>query len=467
VNDVALVTLDTLRKDAFDEHFDWLPGVRFENAWSTSHWTGPVHASLFTGLYPGEAGLYAHNRTFDHPDPVLPERLRDAGYETRAFSSNVIVSAEFGFDRGFETFQGSWNVERALSDEEVYDWHTLLRDDQRPRTYLRGFRESVGDGTDTVASLRQGLALATGRRALDYGAQRAVDTLGEATFGEDAFCYVNLMEAHAPYRPPPAFRTVTSYELPDHPLYAAPDADESADAAVVTDAGAEADATTGEATAAVDGFDPVAARRAYADSVRYLSDRYRALFGTLQAEFDYVITVADHGETFGEHGFYEHTYGIYPEATHVPVVVSGEGLADERREETVSLLDVHRTIATLTGVQDDGRGQDLLDDPDSREYLTEYRGIPLARQVDSLREMGVSDEAIGAYDESLFGMAFRDGSYAYQTPTGLQTRGEPPVDDPAARIATLLDDVEVRGGGEDQAAISSGVVDRLEHLGYV
>jgi len=46
---IALVVLDTLRKDSFDEHFDWLEGVRYDNAWSTSHWTHPAHGSLFTG----------------------------------------------------------------------------------------------------------------------------------------------------------------------------------------------------------------------------------------------------------------------------------------------------------------------------------------------------------------------------------------------------------------------------------
>lgn len=58
---IALIVLDTLRKDSFDEHFDWLPGRRFENAWAPSHWTVPVHASLFTGHYPSEVGVTVHH----------------------------------------------------------------------------------------------------------------------------------------------------------------------------------------------------------------------------------------------------------------------------------------------------------------------------------------------------------------------------------------------------------------------
>lgn len=56
MGNIALVVLDTLRKDLFDAHFGWMPGERFEHAWSTTHWTAAAHASLFTGLYPSEAG---------------------------------------------------------------------------------------------------------------------------------------------------------------------------------------------------------------------------------------------------------------------------------------------------------------------------------------------------------------------------------------------------------------------------
>jgi arylsulfatase A-like enzyme len=40
-------------------------GVIFRNAWSPSAWTGPAHASLFTGLRPENHGFRIANRTGD------------------------------------------------------------------------------------------------------------------------------------------------------------------------------------------------------------------------------------------------------------------------------------------------------------------------------------------------------------------------------------------------------------------
>jgi hypothetical protein len=83
---VVLAVLDTLRKDAFDSHFEWPPGLRFENAWSTSHWIVPSHASLFTGRYGSEIGSKVNSKRLNISSPVLSEELSELGVSTRAFS---------------------------------------------------------------------------------------------------------------------------------------------------------------------------------------------------------------------------------------------------------------------------------------------------------------------------------------------------------------------------------------------
>ena len=66
--DVAVVVLDTLRVDRTtlaDPSRDTMPflaewaaeSVQFEDAYSTSSWTAPAVASLFTGVYPNQHGV--------------------------------------------------------------------------------------------------------------------------------------------------------------------------------------------------------------------------------------------------------------------------------------------------------------------------------------------------------------------------------------------------------------------------
>lgn len=97
MTNVAVVVLDTLRKDTFDEHFDWLTGRWYDRAYSTSHRTVPAHASLFTGQYASEVGVGGSVERLVHEGPGLGE----SGSTTRAFSANPYVSGQFEYDRGF------------------------------------------------------------------------------------------------------------------------------------------------------------------------------------------------------------------------------------------------------------------------------------------------------------------------------------------------------------------------------
>lgn len=146
---VALVVLDTLRKESFDRHFDWLPGLRFESAWSTSAWTVPVHGTLFTGLYPSEAGVYAKAEALDYEGPVLAERLSQKGCTTRAFSANAYVSPPFDFDRGFDVFETNWRGRWGRDD--VFEWGEFISKTQGegPTRYLRALYECVTGDVDT------------------------------------------------------------------------------------------------------------------------------------------------------------------------------------------------------------------------------------------------------------------------------------------------------------------------------
>jgi arylsulfatase A-like enzyme len=126
--DVILITLDTTRVDhlgAYGYGRDITPeidrfaedAVLYRRAWSTSPWTLPAHASIFTGKHPTSHGAHSNATNGDATladaltQPVLrqfrvnrlgeeqvtlAELLRDAGYETAAFVGGPWLSPAFG-----------------------------------------------------------------------------------------------------------------------------------------------------------------------------------------------------------------------------------------------------------------------------------------------------------------------------------------------------------------------------------
>lgn len=439
---VAVIVLDTLRKDRFDEWFDWLPGRRFERAYSTANWTVPAHASLFGGQYASELGVHAGAMQFDHEAPTLAERLAAAGYTTRAYSANPNVSGRRDFDRGFEQFEAPGRL-RSLSVDEVVDWPTFAAntDADGVRRHLLAVRECLRPEYDTLASLRAGFRTWCDDSPVVNvrGTAEATAFVDDVAFDGPEFLFVNVMEVHEPYDAPEPYATT---EMP--PL------------------------TTAVGDLSEDSVDGDHVRQAYDDCARYLADAYRDLFERLQDSFEYVITLADHGESLGKDDVWGHEHGVSPALVHVPLVVSGPGF-DGRSNEPVSLLDVHQTVLSLADVDAPSRGRDLAADEGDREVcLTEYLGLtPWSRET--LSDWGVPGETVARYDATLRGIATREG-YGYETVDGFEQDGALPDseatgEDLACRLRTLVEDLEPRSvEGTDE--VPESVRDRLEGLGY-
>jgi arylsulfatase A-like enzyme len=438
---IAVVVLDTLRKDAFDNHFEWLPGQRFEQAWSTSHWTVPAHASLFCGHYPTELGVHAGSPTLSTRTPTIAERLTEEGFQTAAFSCNPYVSSQFGFDRGFDTFEGSWRLR--MFDENLFDWNRFVSKhgstgiSRFPRALLACIRSDC----DTGRSLRFGANLTLrdhGYGAFqDDGVSEAISWLSSHPHPEtDSFLFVNLMEAHAPYLPPPAYRTGGASD-PDM-ISATLDPEYDLDARDV--------------------------EVAYEDSVRYLSDMYRELFSQLQEQFDVIVTLSDHGELFGEHGTWGHWHGLFPELTHIPLIITGLNECAYASDDPVNLLDLFSTLADLAGVgYDDTRGRSLFSSPTETGLLTEYHGLQ-TRMQRNLATEEYSDSIIKTYDRELHGIALPD-CYGYETTGGFEEVGD--CSDSHTVLESLRESLS-RPDGADLAEheLPESVIKQLKNLGY-
>lgn len=165
---ILLVTLDTTRADAIGPDargvrtpaFDSLAaqGRRFRHAYATAPETLPSHVSMMTGLYPGGHRIHENGRVVGAGQPLLAERLRQAGYRTMAVVSSFILAQRFGLARGFDVY-----------------------DDQLP------------------AGASERTARQTTDRALALLAERADDQ-------QPIFLWVHYFDPHHPYEPPEPFR---------------------------------------------------------------------------------------------------------------------------------------------------------------------------------------------------------------------------------------------------------------------
>ncbi len=63
-----------------------------------------------------------------------------------------------------------------------------------------------------------------------------------------------------------------------------------------------------------------------------------------------VIVSADHGEAFGEHGFYKHAFEIWEVLTRVPLLVAGPGIKPRRIDVRRSHIDLAPTILDIMGL---------------------------------------------------------------------------------------------------------------------
>ncbi|WP_276299543.1 sulfatase-like hydrolase/transferase [Halorussus lipolyticus] len=427
---IAIVVLDTLRHDAFREAFDWLDGRWFTEAYSTSHWTIPAHASMLTGRYASEVGVHGRSPTLDCELPVLTERLAEEGYRTRMFTGNPQIYQYDGWERGFDQRVGQASL--GLSDD-AFDWATFGYDTEREGAslYLDALRRVLFGDCATLPSLREGYRLFTQSRA--YGGGEGLRKRVRRTdFGDDEFLLANLMTAHTPYYPPDGGDPVTVLA---------------------------ADGLTDSVT------NPGRIRRAYRAGVEYLSDLYRDIYADLRADFDYVITLSDHGELLGERGMWNHSLGLDPELIRVPLVIGGDDVESGTCEEVVSLLDVHQTIADLAGVEVESRGQNLLDSPEAVPRLFEYHGlVPFHDQ--QFERRGVPASERDQWTNPRDGFVAPDGFYGYQTPDGFRSVGEFTGGDPERKLSELVESIDRREIVAEDVSVSDDVQDRLEDLGY-
>ncbi|HEX2443949.1 MAG TPA: sulfatase-like hydrolase/transferase [Vicinamibacterales bacterium] len=119
---LLLVTIDTLRadrlgcygsRDVATPTLDRLAGEGALAMDATVHTplTRPSHVSLFTGRYPAEHGIRDNIApALADSVPTLATILSAAGFRTGAFVSSIVLSAQSGLNRGFDTYSARFEA---------------------------------------------------------------------------------------------------------------------------------------------------------------------------------------------------------------------------------------------------------------------------------------------------------------------------------------------------------------------
>lgn len=334
-SNVLFVVMDTVRKDRLGPYGydrDTTPGLDafadeatvFENAVAPAPWTLPVHASIFTGMYPSRHGADQENPYLEGAT-TLAQSLSADGTRTACYSSNAWITPYTHLTDGFDDQDNFFEVMPGdlLSGPLARMWQ-VLNDNPRLRK-LADMIVSAGNTAHEYLSSGEGADSKT-PRVMDRTKQFIEESEAE---GEDWFSFINLMDAHLPYHPPEEFREEF-----------APGVDSSE----VCQNSKEFN--SGARDIDDDEWDDI--KSLYDAEIAHIDSQLTRLFDWLKEtdrwEDTAVVVCADHGELHGEHDLYGHEFGLYDPIVNVPLMVKHPSLDADRREDTVELLDLYHTV---------------------------------------------------------------------------------------------------------------------------
>jgi len=318
---VLLIVLDTVRAESLSVYGYGRPttpglerlaheGATFDYAMSTAPWTLKSHGSMFTGLYPDEIrGDFEH--PLDFGTPALAEEFQRRGYVTGGFAGNLIyASSESGLARGFVHYEDYQLSARQLIMHSWISQTPLFRNIATSRS-SRDLWNAVShpelsfDSNDfNRKTYERRPAASISHAFLDWQS-----THKDRPF----FAFVNLFDAHFPYRSQREFER--RFALPEN---------------------------------AMQGL--------YDGAIAYLDSEIEGLLNELRRrnvlDNTVVVITSDHGEHFGDHGLILHANSLYTQLLHVPLLIRYPPATPGgvRVSTAVTMRDLAATIAQLAGL---------------------------------------------------------------------------------------------------------------------
>lgn len=343
---IVVIIMDTVRYDhlsCYGYERETTPNLTklckesrlYLNAYSTSGWTPPSHASLFTGLYPAAHGTTQENNILPMDVTTMAEALLEKGYDTYAISENPLISMENHFGQGFLHFFEAWRQPNFHYSNGAYNVFELLmeqRDKKKP-----------------------------------------------------FFLFVNLIEPHSPYD---SARFFAHRFIRDHGV-------ENVIGNRYMDVVlGKKTFSQKEIDHLIDRYDGEIMYTDYL--IGKMIERFKE--NNVWDDTLFIVT-SDHGENFMEHGMVDHVFALNQELIHVPLIIKYPGLfpANTKESAPVQLTDIFHTLRDIVGLDKTKihtQGCNLLNkkELERRTVLAEYYAPRQVFTAIRNREMPLTEE---------------------------------------------------------------------------
>lgn len=330
---IILITLDTLRARNMSLYgypkkttpfIDSLAerAVVFDRAQSTSSWTLPAHASIFTGKYSLHHGATAVHQKLDDSQVTLAEILRENEYRTAGFISGPYCKSKYGLGQGFDKYHERLDYFEYLHTSDVLSAKRLL--DFFSHAFSQRLLNQDGE-----------------RKAPEVNSS-VLEWLDKNRAGP-FFLFINYFDVHDPYDQGLEYRHLFTDKKRD---------DRSINGFVRV--------ANFYPMQRYEFQEPETGLRDYMiamydSEIAFLDHSLRELFAKLQ-EFgilsnSIIIITSDHGEEFYEHGGIMHKQTLYEEVLHVPMIVHYPARFEPKRiEQRVSIMDLFPTLLEILNI---------------------------------------------------------------------------------------------------------------------
>jgi len=307
------ITLDATRKDRLScygyekkttPYLDDFSKVclKFNNAFTTSPWTYPSVASMFTGKYPSEHGAWNEELTFDKENKTFSESLKKRGYNTYLVSQNDgWINQYFGLTKGFDNYYG--------------------RD------------EIIGNGIGVFPPQKQSINnifnfFFKHHLGFDFLTMKTIDKIIQSA-KEPWFLYLHLVNNHLPYEPYPLsiisiIRYLSTYKN--------------------LKSKKEMSWINGN-TFSKSELETLS--KLYDKTLSVTDKKIKRYLNMVDLDKTIVIITADHGENIGDHGLVGHQFSLHDTLLNIPLLIYAPNIRSKQIDSLFEIKDIGGLIIDI------------------------------------------------------------------------------------------------------------------------